>query len=119
MLLHIQLILWKVFIEVPLEFVESDGVAVLMDAVLVAEFLKTVVCQVHVVVAVRQVVSVRGSTQVAVPIHEDFVFASEEGPHTDVELASFEKERPLDVFLDDATSELGAGVHEKLEFFQV
>ena len=50
-------------------------------------------------------------------VHIDFVFAGEEGPDTDVELASFEEERPLDVFLYDTASELGSRVHEKLQLF--
>ena len=58
MRLHTEIILREVLIEVFLKFVESDGVPVLMDAVLVSEFLKTVVSQVHIVVAVSEVVIV-------------------------------------------------------------
>lgn len=58
MLLHTQIILREVLIEVFLKGVEADRVPVLMDAILVSEFLKTVVSQVHIVVAVSQVVIV-------------------------------------------------------------
>ena len=58
MLLHTQIILREVLVEVFLKGIEADCVPVLMDAILVSEFLKTVVSQVHIVVAVSQVVIV-------------------------------------------------------------
>jgi hypothetical protein len=119
MLLHTQTILREALIEVFLEGLEPDGVAVLMDAIVVTVFLETVVSEVHVVVAVGEVVVVGGGSQVAVPVHIDVVFAGEEGPDADVEFAAMEEKGPLYVLLDDTDGELGAGVHEKLEFFKV
>ena len=52
-------------------------------------------------------------------VHINLVFACEECPDSDVELASFEEKGALDVFLNDAARELRSRVYEKLQFLKV
>ena len=59
--LHIQSILRVLLVKVCLKDVEPHGVSVLVNAIVGSKLLQTVVCQVHIVVAVCQVVVVRAS----------------------------------------------------------
>ena len=92
---------------------EPNGVSVLVDAIVGAKLLQAVVCQVHIVVSVCQVVVVRASPQVAMFVHEHLVLTVDEGPHTDVKLPALKEEWPLDVLLDDTAGELRTTVNER------
>ena len=52
-------------------------------------------------------------------VHEDLIAAREEGPHSDVEFASFVEQRSLDVLLHDAAGERGPRVDEARQFLQI
>jgi hypothetical protein len=90
-----------------------------MYTIIISKFLKTVICQVHIVIAVCEIIVVGGCPQVAVFIHKNFVFASEKGPDTDIEFTVFEEKRAFYIFLNDTASELGSGSDEILQFFKV
>ena len=73
----------------------------------------------HIVVPVCQVVVVRASPQVAMSVHEHFVLAIDESPHTDVKLPPLKEKRPLDVFLHHTAGELRTTVNELGHFIQL
>jgi len=90
-----------------------------MYTIFVSKFLKTVICQVYIVIAVCEIIVIGGCPKVAVFIHKNFVFASEKGPDTDIKFTVFEEKRAFYVFLNDTASELGSGRDEILQFFKV
>ena len=117
--LHVQSILRVLLVKVCLKDVESDGVSVLVDAIVCSKLLQAVVCQVHIVVAVCQVVVVRASPQVAMSVHEHLVLAVDEGPNTDVKLPTLKEKWPLDVLLHHTAGELRTTVNELSHLIQL
>ena len=55
----------------------------------------------HIVVFVIQRVFITTCSQITFLIHIEILFMCSERPHSDVELTSFEKKRPLDIFLNN------------------
>jgi hypothetical protein len=117
--LHVQAILRVVLVKVYLKDVESDGVSVLVDAIVGSKLLQAIVSQVHIVVPVCQVVVVRTSPQVPMSVHEYFVLAVDESPHTDVKLPALKEKRPLDVLLHHTAGELRTTVNELCHLIQL
>ena len=117
--LHVQSILRVVFIKVCLKDLESDGVSVLVDAIVGSKLLQAIVSQVHIVVPVCQVVVVRARPQVAMSVHENLVLAVDEGPHTDVKLPALKEKRPLDVLLHHTAGELRTTVNKLCHLIQL
>ena len=75
MLLHTQIILREVLVEVLLESIEAYCVSIFMNPILVAKLLKAVICQVNIVIAISEIVVVRRGSQVAMSKHINFIFA--------------------------------------------
>ena len=73
----------------------------------------------HIVVPVCQVVVVRARPKVAMSVHEHFVLAVDESPHTDVKLPALKEKRPLDVLLHHTAGELRTTVNELGHFIQL
>jgi hypothetical protein len=102
----------EVLIKVLLQDLIADSVPILMLSIVVAMLLQAVIGQVHVVVAIVQLVVVRGGAQVALVVEEDFLLSVQEDPHADVEFSTFKKEGALDVLLNDPASVLRASGDE-------
>ena len=59
MLINVQVVLWEIVIKVLLEHMVADSVAIFMLTVVASKLLQTIVGQMHVVIAVSQVVIIR------------------------------------------------------------
>jgi hypothetical protein len=74
MLLYVQFVLWELFIEILLESLEPDGIPIFVFAIVLSVLLKTVVCQMHIVILIIEGVGVRTRAKITFPIHVKLLF---------------------------------------------
>jgi len=89
-LLHVNLVLWEGLVQILLECLEADGVAVLVLAIVVTMFLQTIVCKVHIVILIVKGVGVTTCSQIPLLIIVELRLMRGECPHPDVELPPLE-----------------------------
>jgi len=104
---HTDLLLRKILVQIVLQHIIADSVSILELPILVAVLLETVVCQMNIVVAIREFVGVRGCPQVAILIHEYVLPLIKKHPNANVELSSLEEKRSFYVLLNDPAGEFG------------
>lgn len=101
MRLNVDAVLCEILIQVFLQILEAKCVAIFKLAVCVTIYLQTLVCQVHVVVFVAQVVLGGTSTQIPRVVNINLVIVCDQSPNTNVKLPTVPQKWLFNVFLDD------------------
>jgi hypothetical protein len=70
MLSHTDLLIRKIFVQIVLQHVIADSVSILELSILVTVLLQAIICQMDIVIAIREFIGIRGCPQVAILIHE-------------------------------------------------
>lgn len=83
-----------------------------MLAILISMLLETVVCQMNIIIAIWELVTVWGGSNVAILVHIDFLFLVDQDPNSNIKLSSFKQKRSFYVFLHDPTSVSGSRANE-------
>ena len=98
-LFNIKIILRKVFVQVLLQVFIVQCVSNLMLRISITLNLKTLVSQVNKIVFILQVVLCTARSKIAMFVEVNTEVISDQSPHSNVELATVEEERMLDVLL--------------------
>lgn len=119
MLLDLDAILAKLFVQIILEFFKSKGISVLMLTIVITILLKAVVGKVHVVILVGKTIIVTGGSQVAFTINIKLVAPRKKCPNTKIKLTTSVQHRFFDIFLNYPQSVSWAGEYELLDILDV
>lgn len=118
-LLHCQLVLREVLVQVLLKCFETNSVAFFVHSIVGPMLLQAVVGEMNIVVAIWKTVVIWRGPQVTLLVEEDLVLAGHQSPHTDVKLPLLEQHGALDVLLHYAAGILCSGINEEEQFIQI